>query len=805
MKSKSYWKTARHATASFIALVFLLLTFYAQNQSSRYTASFAGFKRALHFDSAKQASTFQEIWKWFDMFTNSIAADTLDQINANCGYNQPNLQNVNIDGIEYKLYDPQYQFDPCSNVKYLNDPNEKVYLSDTGNHELKTVGVFTGRSTTTLSRSKDKVVLNNELATLDAATDDRIIEVCDLAPWGKPCILKDGFADSKISTLNWDGTIIDGYYAFDPLTSNSRVVTPGKDYGDVAQLNNFRACFHNVSGVLTSPDPGYTVDVNNPLDGYTGCHQTWVTPGYEVRKSCLNAQVTQADAKYAFMIAVANFSSLTEMRNVRYGCELILGLNEQQLKNSYLIDHEPVENSIENDKLHGFFIKTDTQGSWIEDSTSVYDQMAFSKLIDRHTRVFNVVAITKNDGDEDLYYAKIEFSFKMLVDGKIILRMESSYIPIVKYIYALDDYPWKFREIVICESFFVLILFLFTIREIHQDYTGIVRFMAILKARGSAKINDMRAEEESSVRDNEGKSGSLNNIETNNVESSHNDEEEVENGGECQMQTVEDGGDNREDVARVVSYSSAGDTAIMPMYSNISVAEMTLIPDDSNWYNIVDWLTILVGWLAVYYRVWYIQLCYHACNYLEDLDEESEPENDLSRHEESFGDTIDQFAEVENCETNLYIITGALVFICVIQFFRYLEFDARFGIVARTLRQSMWVLLPVLVVFITILSTYAVLGTCLYGKSLPEWSTFYNSLGSLFLLILGEFEGYPRMRNVSSSLTGIFFWTFVSFVILVLFNMVLAIILTVYDETYKVISTEIRDDDDNDIENKKDS
>jgi hypothetical protein len=86
MKSKSYWKTARHATASFIALVFLLLTFYAQNQSSRYTASFAGFKRALHFDSAKQASTFQEIWKWFDMFTNSIAADTLDQINANCGY-----------------------------------------------------------------------------------------------------------------------------------------------------------------------------------------------------------------------------------------------------------------------------------------------------------------------------------------------------------------------------------------------------------------------------------------------------------------------------------------------------------------------------------------------------------------------------------------------------------------------------------------------------------------------------------------------------------------------------------------------
>jgi ABC-type uncharacterized transport system fused permease/ATPase subunit len=189
---------------------------------------------------------------------------------------------------------------------------------------------------------------------------------------------------------------------------------------------------------------------------------------------------------------------------------------------------------------------------------------------------------------------------------------------------------------------------------------------------------------------------------------------------------------------------------------------------------------------------------------LETLDEDNEPGEDRSRHETNFSVTLSQFSDIEACEVNVYIISLAMVLISVVQFFRYLEFDARFGIVARTLRQSLWVLLPVLIVFITILSTYAVMGTCLYGKFLPEWSTLYNSLGSLFLLILGEFEGYPRMRNVNSSLTALFFWSFVSFVILVLFNMVLAIILTVYDETYKQLAFETNPDLESDS-NKKDS
>mgnify|MGYP003386090343 FL=1 len=288
MRSARYWKTARHAAASFTALVLLLITMYAQNRSSRFTASFIGFRRALHYEEAKEASTFEEVWKWFEMFTNSIAADTLEQINANCGYNKPNLQDVNIDGTEYKLFDPQYQFGPCENYRYLNDPDEKVYLSDTGNHELKTVGVFHGRSISTLSRDQEKLVQNNEFAKLDAVTDARVIEVCEVSPWDKPCVLKDGFADSKVSSLSWNGEVIDDFYAFN-VGSVASILLPSKDRTS-PQFKSYDPCFNNVSGVLTSPAPNVTLR-DNPMEGYEGCHPTWVTPGYEVRKHCLDAQV----------------------------------------------------------------------------------------------------------------------------------------------------------------------------------------------------------------------------------------------------------------------------------------------------------------------------------------------------------------------------------------------------------------------------------------------------------------------------------------------------------------------------------
>jgi hypothetical protein len=341
-----YWKTAGHATASFAALVIVLLTIYAQNQSSRYNTSFIGFRRALHYEEASEVTNFANVWKWFDGMTNSIASDTLGEINANCGYNSPNYQDVNIHGTHYNLLDPSVQDGACSNYRFITDPTSAVYLSDTGNHELKLFGVFTGRSVSEPSRDRSKVVQKNTLSKWDALTDSRVLETCEAPMGGLRCVLKDGYASSMVSTLGWDGEIINNIHAFSP-SSRARLVTPGKPDDDTqAEITLYSSCFNNVSGELVSINTNYTIDKNNPLKDYKNCDKTWVTHGYDIRKSCLDASVTQEPAKYAFMISTLNYSTLTEMRNDVYACDLILALNERQLSKVFFIEDDFLTTSI---------------------------------------------------------------------------------------------------------------------------------------------------------------------------------------------------------------------------------------------------------------------------------------------------------------------------------------------------------------------------------------------------------------------------------------------------------------------------
>ena len=51
------------------------------------------------------------------------------------------------------------------------------------------------------------------------------------------------------------------------------------------------------------------------------------------------------------------------------------------------------------------------------------------------------------------------------------------------------------------------------------------------------------------------------------------------------------------------------------------------------------------------------------------------------------------------------------------------------------------------------------------------------------------------VREVSPVETGIFFWTFVVLIGFILFNMVLAVIFTVYDEKYAEVHADYKDDE----------
>lgn len=88
----------------------------------------------------------------------------------------------------------------------------------------------------------------------------------------------------------------------------------------------------------------------------------------------------------------------------------------------------------------------------------------------------------------------------------------------------------------------------------------------------------------------------------------------------------------------------------------------------------------------------------------------------------------------------------ALLFVTVMQFFRYMAFDKKLGIVTSTISSAASDLVPVLVICFVVLCAYSVLGTQIYGVQLPEFSTLGESMASLLVMLLGEYSNYERSK-----------------------------------------------------------
>lgn len=79
---------------------------------------------------------------------------------------------------------------------------------------------------------------------------------------------------------------------------------------------------------------------------------------------------------------------------------------------------------------------------------------------------------------------------------------------------------------------------------------------------------------------------------------------------------------------------------------------------------------------------------------------------------------ISDFSELKNISEGTHIVTILAVTVGILQFFRYLAFDKKLGIVTETVFVVFFDLLPVLFIFITIVIAYGVLGTEIYGAQL---------------------------------------------------------------------------------------
>jgi len=122
----------------------------------------------------------------------------------------------------------------------------------------------------------------------------------------------------------------------------------------------------------------------------------------------------------------------------------------------------------------------------------------------------------------------------------------------------------------------------------------------------------------------------------------------------------------------------------------------------------------------------------------------------------------------------------------LLQFRFFINFGAqpRLALVTNTIRAVVVDLVHFLIVLLPTFLTYAFAGNLLFGRRMREFSTLFQSLMTCFRIMIESEYPWDDLAAKDYITAGIWSWTFISLVSILMINMVLAIILDVYNEVH---------------------
>merc|ERR1719450_355783 len=101
-----------------------------------------------------------------------------------------------------------------------------------------------------------------------------------------------------------------------------------------------------------------------------------------------------------------------------------------------------------------------------------------------------------------------------------------------------------------------------------------------------------------------------------------------------------------------------------------------------------------------------------------------------------------------------------------------------------------------MIVFAAVFNAYVITGHLLFCSDIIYFQTYSASFNTCFLALLGDFGWYTQLTEQIEPLASgiwwfipaIWFWTFMIFALLILLNMLLAIIMSNYDQVMREVA-----------------
>eukprot|EP00746_Dinoflagellata_sp_MGD_P127331 gnl/MRDRNA2_/MRDRNA2_61929_c0_seq2.p1 gnl/MRDRNA2_/MRDRNA2_61929_c0~~gnl/MRDRNA2_/MRDRNA2_61929_c0_seq2.p1 ORF type:complete len:905 (+),score=115.22 gnl/MRDRNA2_/MRDRNA2_61929_c0_seq2:66-2717(+) len=142
---------------------------------------------------------------------------------------------------------------------------------------------------------------------------------------------------------------------------------------------------------------------------------------------------------------------------------------------------------------------------------------------------------------------------------------------------------------------------------------------------------------------------------------------------------------------------------------------------------------------------------------------------------------MDQGNHVFDMEHQCRIVASVFPICLMLRLFKVFSAQPRLALVTDTISVALVDVAHFLVVFVSIFSTFVLMAVSLFGREMPEFSTFGRSFNTCFAVLMGEFEHgvlFAEAREFGS----VWFWLFQVIMAMLLLNMLLAIIMDTYSE-----------------------
>jgi len=208
---------------------------------------------------------------------------------------------------------------------------------------------------------------------------------------------------------------------------------------------------------------------------------------------------------------------------------------------------------------------------------------------------------------------------------------------------------------------------------------------------------------------------------------------------------------------------------------DICKAMMARVPRSHfSFVNIISWISVVVGWgntiVVLRSTAWRDSIRSDLAAYM------SWPSQTNAL---AFADTADTVGEMMEY---VRISVAFLHIFFMIRCFISLKWQPRLEVVTRTIYVMANDLFHFMIVMIPTFLAFAIAGMMIFGRRLQDWSTIQAALSTCFKIAMESEFRWDSMSAQDFWTSALWVWTFVPLVVLLLLNMVLAIIMDIYQQ-----------------------